>query len=65
MAPEKAQLSGQLGYKSGAHLKELHGVVAGNLTLESGDGAADGRPVRVPIHRNRRGHFPSAFFLYQ
>ena len=65
MAPEKAQLSGQLGYKSGAHLKELHGVVAGDLALKGGDGAADGCPVRIPIHRNRRRHFPSSFLLHQ
>ena len=46
------QLSGQLGDQSGAHLKKLHGVVPGDLTLESGDRTADGRPVCVPVHRN-------------
>ena len=37
----------------------------GESEADAEDGAADGRPVRVPIHRNRRGHFPGAFFLYQ
>ena len=65
MAPEKAQLSGQLGYKSGAHLKELHGVVASDLALQGGDRAADGALVRVPIHRDRRRHLAGPLLLHQ
>ena len=65
MAPEKAQLSGQLGYKSGAHLKELHGVVASDLALQGGDRAADGALVRVPVHRDRGRHLAGPLLLHQ